>query len=153
MYLIRQANRDDVEILVQLRLELLKEMGHLTPDDDRGALCEATRHYFMKKIPTGAFLAWLAEVNGCVVASSGLIFIERPPSVSNPTGLEGYILNMYTLPEWRGQGIATALMQEILRFMRQTPSRRVRLHATPVGRPIYEKLGFVPNGREMEFSW
>jgi GNAT superfamily N-acetyltransferase len=44
----------------------------------------------------------------------------------------------------RGRGVGTALMRHALDFLdgRQVPS--VRLDATPLGRPLYEKLGFVP---------
>ncbi|MBD2524509.1 GNAT family N-acetyltransferase [Nostoc sp. FACHB-133] len=36
---------------------------------------------------------------------------------SNLSGLEAYILNVYTIPMWRGQGIATALLKEIICFV------------------------------------
>jgi GNAT superfamily N-acetyltransferase len=43
----------------------------------------------------------------------------------------------------RGRGVGTALIQHALAFLdgRGVPS--VRLDATPLGRPVYEKLGFV----------
>jgi GNAT superfamily N-acetyltransferase len=43
----------------------------------------------------------------------------------------------------RGRGIATTLMQHALRFLDERGVRSVRLDATPLGRPVYEKLGFV----------
>jgi GNAT superfamily N-acetyltransferase len=43
----------------------------------------------------------------------------------------------------RGHGIGTALMQHALAFLDERGIRSVRLDATPLGRPIYEKLGFV----------
>src|SRR5262245_32593428 len=43
----------------------------------------------------------------------------------------------------RGRGIGTSLMRTVLAWIdgRNIPS--VRLDATPLGKPIYEKLGFV----------
>jgi GNAT superfamily N-acetyltransferase len=44
----------------------------------------------------------------------------------------------------RGRGVGTALMRHALAFLDGRGVRSVRLDATPLGRPIYEKLGFVP---------
>src|SRR5438094_7824398 len=43
----------------------------------------------------------------------------------------------------RGRGIGTALMRHTLAFLEERGVRCVRLDATPMGRPIYERLGFV----------
>src|SRR5439155_16299847 len=42
----------------------------------------------------------------------------------------------------RGQGIGTDLMRHALAFLDGRGVRTVRLDATPLGRPLYEKLGF-----------
>jgi GNAT superfamily N-acetyltransferase len=43
----------------------------------------------------------------------------------------------------RGQGIGKALMNEALRFLDAAGIRSVRLDATPLGQPLYERLGFA----------
>jgi hypothetical protein len=42
---IREANLDDLEALVQLRLTLLREAGNLKSDASTGILAEAIRQY------------------------------------------------------------------------------------------------------------
>ncbi len=42
----------------------------------------------------------------------------------------------------RGRGIGTALMRHVLDYLHKLGVRRIRLDATPLGRPLYEKLGF-----------
>lgn len=54
---------------------------------------------------------------------------------------------------WRGQGIATALLKEIISFLRATEVTRLWLHATEDGKRIYKKLGFVSTSKEMEIVW
>jgi predicted N-acetyltransferase YhbS len=44
--------------------------------------------------------------------------------------------------EVRGQGIGKALMQHALAFLDRKGVQTVRLDATPLGQPLYEKLGF-----------
>jgi GNAT superfamily N-acetyltransferase len=43
----------------------------------------------------------------------------------------------------RGRGIGRALMEHALAFLDGQHVRTVRLDATPMGQPLYEKLGFV----------
>jgi GNAT superfamily N-acetyltransferase len=43
----------------------------------------------------------------------------------------------------RRQGVGTALMHHALEFLERRGVRSVRLQATPLGQPLYEKLGFA----------
>jgi ribosomal protein S18 acetylase RimI-like enzyme len=43
----------------------------------------------------------------------------------------------------RGRGVGTALLREALAFLDRQQLATVRLDATPQGRPLYERLGFV----------
>ncbi|MEH2142223.1 GNAT family N-acetyltransferase [Nostoc sp.] len=88
-----------------------------------------------------------------IIATSGLVFFQRPPYNSNLSGLEAYVMNVYTIPMWRGQGIPTALLKEIISFVRATEAKRLWLHATEDGKRIYEKLSFVSTSKEMEIIW
>ncbi|WP_251956285.1 GNAT family N-acetyltransferase [Nostoc commune] len=101
----------------------------------------------------GEFFAWVAEVDNQIVATSGLVFFQRPPYNGNFSGLEAYIMNVYTISMWRGQGIATALLKEIISFVRATAAKRLWLHTTKDGKRIYEKVGFVSTSKEMEIVY
>src|SRR5262249_12013349 len=54
--------------------------------------------------------------------------------------------------ERRKQGIGTALMEHTLAYLEGRGVRSVRLDATPLGRPIYEKLGFVTEYKLIRFA-
>ena len=55
----------------------------------------------------------------------------------------GNILNVYTEPAHRRQGMARALMQIALDWCRANGVGAVILHASPDGRTLHESLGFV----------
>lgn len=139
---IRQATADDIEILTDLRVAFFVDMGDVTYEQS-ASFREATYRYLSRTIPQGKFLAWVAEEDGQIVATSGLVFFEGAPTSTNLTGIEGYILNMYTLPQWRGRGIARRLIQEIIAYARSINVQQFGLDATEQGRPLYEKMGFV----------
>lgn len=44
----------------------------------------------------------------------------------------------------RGRGVGTALMRRAIDFLDESGVRAIRLDATALGLPVYEKLGFVP---------
>lgn len=43
----------------------------------------------------------------------------------------------------RGKGIGTALMKHVVQYLDDRGVATIRLDATPLGQPVYEKLGFV----------
>jgi GNAT superfamily N-acetyltransferase len=148
----RRATLSDLEELVQLRLQLFHETGEFAGDVPPPEVVEATYLYLQQSLPTELFLAWVAEAEGRIIGISGLIFFQKPPTAKNISGLEAYVMNMYTLPEWRGRGVAFSLFQEILRHVQTTPAKRIWLRTTDDGRYLYEKLGFVYTKDEMELS-
>ena len=140
---IRLATSDDITTLTDLRVAFFEEIGDITDKKHALAFREATYHYLSEALPEGKFLAWVAEEDGQIVGTSGLIFFEQAPTPTNLIGNEGYVLNMYTLPQWRGRGIARTLLEEIIRYVKNTGIPQLWLYATDEGRPLYEKLGFV----------
>jgi GNAT superfamily N-acetyltransferase len=152
-YSIRQANMDDLEVLVQLRLSLLREVGNLRSGTCTADLAEAIRQYFTKTLPTGQFVAWVAQVDGRIIGTSGVVMFERPPVDGNLSGLDAYIMNIYTIPSWRCKGVATVLLGEIISYVKQTDARRIWVHSTRDGKHLYKKFGFVSTLKEMELVW
>lgn len=149
---LRQASPEDVDALLRLRLALFEE---LEPDKTReggDALVDLTRRFLQESLPTGRFVAWLVETDaGDAVACSGLSPFDRPPSPGALEAREGYILNMYTAPAWRGRGLARAMMEALIAHARAAGYRKLWLHTSPDGRALYESLGFEPNPIALEW--
>lgn len=152
-YRIRRATLDDIDTLIYLRTELLREVGNLQHPNDEEEVAQANRKYLISKIPTGKFVAWVAESGEGIIAIVGLVFYERPPLRGNLSGREVYVMNVYTLPNWRGKGIAASLIAASLDFVKTTDARRIWLRATREGEPVYRKAGFVPITMGMEMTW
>lgn len=140
----RMANIDDVEALVSYRIRFLNELYNHPEDDETETLRKSLREYFSRAIPSNDFVAWLAEYNGKVIGTSGMVIWRRP---ANYGGLEsgrlGYILNLYTLPEARKKGICTRLLNELIKEAKLLGLKYLHLHATEDGISIYRKAGFV----------
>jgi GNAT superfamily N-acetyltransferase len=146
----RLATAADVESLVSLRAAFLAELTGCDPEDP--ALLDAMSRYFSATVPTGEFIAHLAVVDGGVVATSGLIVRQNPPSAKNLDGREAFGLNVYTLPAWRGRGFATRLLEKTIAAAREARCGRVVLHAAARAVPIYQRAGFVAVEGEMRLD-
>ena len=149
-FTIRRATSEDIEALIQLRLQLFRETGDLRAEHSEQETADMARTYFQHTIPTEQFLAWVAEINGQIIGTSGLIFFEKPPTITRHR--EAYVMNMYTVPQWQRRGVASALLQEIIAYVRTTPASRLWLRTTEQGRRLYETHGFVPSRNELELS-
>src|SRR5262249_977135 len=85
---------------------------------------------FLAMQPDGCFVA---ELDGSPVGTTNTCIF----------GAVAWIAMVLVDAEVRGQGIGKALMQHALAFLDHQGVRALRLDATPMGQPLYEKLGFV----------
>jgi N-acetylglutamate synthase-like GNAT family acetyltransferase len=139
----RRATLDDVDVLVEFRLKFLAEHSRSGRVADEGLIAEYLRDYFGEAIAQGVFISWLAERDGEVVGTSGMVVWQIPPNNSVRTGRQGYILNMYTVPEARRQGVCSALLEKMIAEAESLALSRVHLHASEAGEAVYRKRGFA----------
>lgn len=63
---------------------------------------------------------------------------------------KAYIMNMYTAPEYRRQGIAFQTLDLLVKDAKEQGVLQIALEATDMGRPLYERYGFIKMEDEME---
>ncbi len=83
------------------------------------------------------------EVDHEVVATAIGTLELGVPNPQCPQGRTVRLANVVTLPEHRGNGYATTLVEDVVRWARAVDADRVDLSSTPAGQRIYEKAGFV----------
>lgn len=59
-------------------------------------------------------------------------------------------MNMYTKPKYRRMGIAYKTLDMLIRDTKNRGITSVSLESTVMGRPLYEKYGFIKMNDEME---
>ena len=150
-FTIRQATLDDVEALVQLRHAMQTELDEasrhgVSPDD----IVDAVRDYFAKQLAGNHFAAFFAEAEGKIVGTGGVVVYDVPPSPSNPSGAEGYVMNIYTAPDWRGFGVAHAIVDNLVRHAYKEGARRMWLRTSDFGESVYRRFGFEKRDHYMQ---
>lgn len=107
------------------------------------AMAAPFRLWLQPRLDDGRYFGWVAQAEDIAVGGLGMMVIDWPPHPSHPTqAVRGYILNVFVEPAHRGQGIAGKLMQIASAEAARRGIRHMVLHATTMGRPIYEKLGW-----------
>ena len=86
-----------------------------------------------------------AEIEGVIVGFAGLAWYPIPSK-----GAVGWVEEVVVAEKHRGQGIAQALMAELLKLAEAKNLKQVKLTtANPVARRLYEKLGFVKKEEDL----
>lgn len=153
MFNITKADERHIEELAELRSMVLMETNNLTDFECKNEFKNSNLAYLKEAIPSGQFVAWIAIVDGKIVATSGIVFYTIAPCKSVPNGQVGYVQNMYTLKEYRRQGIAKILFEKTLDEAKKMGCTKVMLNATKEGRPLYESFGFTDAENEMEYKF
>lgn len=98
----------------------------------------ALEPYLRSAIPEGRWHAWIAEPGGC----GSVEIVQWVPGRLDPTPRRVWIHSLYIEPSFRGRGIGRRLTQTIIAWYREQGFGWVYLHASDLGRPLYESLGF-----------
>ena len=138
----RIAGPDDIDLLMESRLEMLRIVNNLGEDyqfDD--ILSNCSKDYFLNGDQTTVLVLDDGKVIGC--ASMSYMWIM--PTFSHPTGKRAHLMNVYTNKDYRRQGIARKMVQMLIDDAWNKGATEISLDATESGRPLYESLGFGDN--------
>ena len=94
-------------------------------------------------------MAYLVYDKETFIGAGGVSFYQVMPTYHNPSGKIAYIMNMYTAPEYRRQGIAFHTLDLLVKAAKERGISQIALEAKDMGRPLYEKYGFVKMEDEM----
>lgn len=133
------ASKNDMELLMQSRLEMLRVVNELPYDYEFSKeLIDNSRAYFNSDKQT-TILAIDKNVIGCAT----ICYIEMMPTFSHPSGKRAHLMNVYTNSKYRRQGIALHMLNEIIEEAKEKGVTEISLDATEMGKPLYKKCNFI----------
>jgi len=142
LYRVRPATLDDVPVLAYQRCAVFVATGAIDPAAT-GELDAAERRYLTQAMPAGTFVAWLVEHGREVVAGGGLQLRTLQPRPGFVRGEpEALVVSMWTEPSHRRRGLGRRVLDSMLKWCQARGIRRLTLHASAEGRPLYESMGF-----------
>lgn len=151
-YTYKQATLEDINELVRTRITVLRAANKLSEDVDMSQVEAQSYEYYKKALETGEHIAYLVYDQEQFIGAGGVSFFQVMPTYHNPSGKKAYIMNMYTAPEYRRCGIAFHTLDLLVKHAKEQGILQISLEATDMGRPLYEKYGFVKMEDEMELK-
>lgn len=146
----KKATIEDIDILTETRIEVLKAANKLSDDADMSEVKEQSYNYYKKALRDGTHIAYLVFDKSRFAGAGSVSFFQVMPTYHNPSGKKAYIMNMYTSPEYRRKGIAYKILDMLVKDAKSMGITAISLEATVMGRPLYEKYGFIKMNDEME---
>ncbi len=144
--IIRIADKNDIDLMMSSRLEMLKEVNSLDADYQYSeSFVEDSRKYFLEGEQTTVLALEGDRVAGCAT----ICYFTIMPTFSHPTGKRAHLMNVYTAKEYRRQGIGIRMVDMLIEDAWSKGATEISLDATEAGRPLYKKFGFEDSGECM----
>lgn len=139
--MIERANLSQLDELVELKLELFRESGHLHLLADQAK--EIILQHYTALYERDEATHFIVRQEKRIIACSGGFLKSDLPYCFYKQPFYGFIGDVYTIPEVRGKGLGTELTKATIAWLKSKGVRTIRLLAYEQGRPIYQKLGFT----------
>jgi ribosomal protein S18 acetylase RimI-like enzyme len=145
---IRVASSDEDMLLAEQFYQMWRDLDvpatAIDPD-----WCSIVCQFITQARQTLKYQAFIAEVDSegdrpIVGSASCQLHAGLYPNVLCPPYRQyGYIWGVYVEPAYRKQGIATQLTTKTIAYLQSIGCTHAILNASPLGQPVYERMGFV----------
>jgi GNAT superfamily N-acetyltransferase len=140
-YTIKQGTFDDVELAVAFRWLMFGDSGK--EEAVEHIRKEVTNRYRAEYQKGGIVHFFAYDSRNEAVASAGALIKSDFPYYLFKPGFYGWIIDVYTRPEYRGQGIASVLLEKTHQWLKEKGAHEAKLISVgKKARELYEKLGY-----------
>ena len=149
----KKLTENELDQIIKMRINQLTEEytseGKTVPENVD--LKKSLMDFYTKNMAAGTYVSWLAFDGDKIVGTSGMSFAEKPPYFTCPTGRLGILSSMYTDPDYRRMGIATQLLDRVVKEAKDYGCGTIYITASNMGVKLYEAYGFKHNGNFLQY--
>ena len=153
---LREATPADIPTLVRHRRRMFEDMAAVASEASDAAGLAAMDIRYAEQLRVhlrdGKQRAWVIESTGRIVSSGAALFSEWLPRPGDLTQRLAYLHSVFTEPGYRRRGLARRIVEAALAACQKMGLRRLTLHASHAGRPLYQSMGFLSTN-EMRLVW
>ena len=139
----RKLCNNDADLFIKLRLDFINEFHKDIDEIEKDKLKNSLKSYFERHIGNNDFIGIVCEYNKKVISAAYLIIGEWPANRNFINGKIATLLNVYTYPEYRKNGIGTNVIKKIIEAAKEQNVSIINLLATEDGESVYRKAGFT----------
>jgi len=143
---IKQLNINDIELLIQLRMEVLadvfkKDFEKISPAEIEN-LKQENKNYYLNRLATEEHIACVVYNENNILGCGGMCLYNEMPSPDNINGKCAYLMNIYVKPKYRKQGIGKKICSWLIERAKSKNITKIYLETSDTAKVMYEKLGF-----------
>jgi ribosomal protein S18 acetylase RimI-like enzyme len=145
MVTTRPVRLSDLDLICRHREDMFRASNAPgRSDESLRAMTASFRVWIEPRLGDGSYFGYIVEEDGAAVAGIGLMIIDWPPHPLHPNeDKRGYVLNVFVEPSHRQRGLAKMLTGLGEAEIARRGVSFAILHATRMGRPLYEQAGWT----------
>jgi ribosomal protein S18 acetylase RimI-like enzyme len=151
-YIFRRANYEDINILTEIRMEVLRKANNLNDDVNMDNIFSETYKYYLEYSNDKNHITYFAFDEKIFIGCGSICFYNVMPTYNNQTGKKAYIMNMYTKENYRRNGIGAKILDLLVKEAKRNCINQIQLETTEIGKYLYKKYGFIELNNEMELK-
>ena len=137
---MRRTKKEDISEIVRIKLQMHREGGYFDLlRDDIDSFIEKTYQFLYSSQKA---IHFVFKHDGKIISCAGGFIKSEMPYSFRKIPFYGYITDVYTIPTYRNNGYASALVQQVIDWLQSNGIKDIRLISTLQSRKIYEKIGF-----------
>jgi len=137
---IRRATLRDLDVLIHQRHCVFESMGY-----DKVRLRELDRDYrpwVSRRLLNGTLIGWIVKNRLGNVVGGAVLWLRKGARAPPTSGIQPYLTSMYTEPKYRGNGVASLLVRESIKWVRSHGYHSILIHTSNKARRFYPRFGF-----------
>lgn len=142
---IRKADISQLDVIIEWRIKVLKEVFFLPDDYDMTLLYNESRCYYKKNLLNEMHTTVFAYNGNNIIGCGSICYQNELPSPDNLNGKCGYLMNIYTIPEYRKKGVGKKIVEFLTQDARSRNICKLSLESSSLGEKLYLSTGFKKN--------
>ena len=142
---VKQAGLESLDLLMEWRMRVLAEVFPVGEQEVRSDIRKNNEAYYRHHLADGTHTACFAieDETGRIVGCGGICYQREMPSPDNLTGTNGYLMNIYALPELRGEGIGRRVVEFLIDDAKKRGTEKIYLESSGMAKQLYHEIGFT----------
>ena len=147
---VHRASRRDVGDLALLKWSDLhgSDLSGLAGDEYAAFVTALSDWWSTHGDRHAAFLS--SDPSGAPIGAAWVALVPRVPRPGELDRLSGDVQSVYVVPEHRGRGVGTVLVDAAVAWAMRSGASRVTVHSSERAVSLYRRRGFAPSHRLMQ---
>ncbi|GAA5416844.1 hypothetical protein Pryu01_01883 [Paraliobacillus ryukyuensis] len=150
---IRLAEAKDIDQLIKMRWDMTVEYDPSKNEAFYEAFKKEFHTFLAHALTSNQWFIWVAEDEERIASHIFIELIHKVPRPGRVTYPFAYMTNVYTIPEYRNEGVGSKVIQTINNWIKANNYEFVIVWPSDQAINYYKKNGYIPSTEPMEFTY